>query len=96
MPAASTRASSPPSAGPIAAFEAPAEWRAIDLISDLHLAESTPEVFAAWAAHLQHTDADAVFILGDLFEVWIGDDMAERGFEARCAEVLSTAADARM
>ena len=37
------------------------------------------EVFEAWAAHLRNTDADAVFILGDLFEVWIGDDMAERG-----------------
>jgi len=96
MPAAPVRPSSPPSAGPIATFEAPPEWRAIDLISDLHLAENTPEVFAAWAAHLQSTDADAVFILGDLFEVWIGDDMAERGFEARCVEVLSAAAAERM
>ena len=82
-------AASPPS------LEAPATWRAIDLLSDLHLAENTPEVFAAWVAHLRHTDADAVFILGDLFEVWIGDDMAERGFEARCAAVLSEAAQAR-
>jgi len=72
-------------------WEAPTAWRAIDLISDLHLAESTPKLFDAWAAHLRHTSADAVFILGDLFEVWIGDDMAERGFEARCAEVLSEA-----
>ena len=39
--------------------------------------------------------ADAVFILGDLFEVWVGDDMAERGFEARCVEVLREAAAAR-
>ncbi|HEY2190320.1 MAG TPA: UDP-2,3-diacylglucosamine diphosphatase [Caldimonas sp.] len=78
-----------------ATFEAPAAWRAIDLLSDLHLAENTPEVFDAWAAHLQNTDADAVFILGDLFEVWIGDDMAERGFEARCVEVLTAAAARR-
>jgi UDP-2,3-diacylglucosamine hydrolase len=78
-----------------ATFVAPADWRAIDLLSDLHLAESTPRVFEAWAAHLRHTDADAVFILGDLFEVWIGDDMAQRGFEARCAEVLSAAAAER-
>ena len=28
------------------------------------------------AAHMRHTRADAVFILGDLFEVWVGDDMA--------------------
>ncbi|HEX2541014.1 MAG TPA: UDP-2,3-diacylglucosamine diphosphatase [Caldimonas sp.] len=76
-------------------FAAPAHWRAIDFISDLHLAENTPRVFEAWAAHLRHTCADAVFILGDLFDVWIGDDMAERGFEARCVEVLSEAAKAR-
>jgi UDP-2,3-diacylglucosamine hydrolase len=74
------------------AFDAPTQWQAIDLLSDLHLAESTPRVFDAWAAHMVHTSADAVFILGDLFEVWIGDDMAERGFEARCVEVLSAAA----
>ena len=84
-----------PATGPIATFEAPADWRAIDLISDLHLAENTPEVFAAWTAHLENTEADAVFILGDLFEVWIGDDMAERGFEARCVEVLAAAAAER-
>ena len=48
-------------------------------------------MFDAWAAHLRHTSADAVFILGDLFDVWVGDDMAERGFEARCVEVLATA-----
>ena len=96
MPEAPARHPSPPAAGPIATFEAPADWRAIDLISDLHLAENTPEVFAAWATHLRYTDADAVFILGDLFEVWIGDDMAERGFEARCVEVLSAAAAERM
>ena len=84
-----------PQAESPATFVAPAHWRAIDLLSDLHLAENTPRVFEAWAAHLRHTDADAVFILGDLFEVWIGDDMAERGFEARCAEVLSAAAAER-
>ena len=69
-------------------FVAPPDWRAIDFISDLHLAVSTPLTFAAWACHLRHTRADAVFILGDLFEVWVGDDLAERGFEARCVEVL--------
>ncbi|HEY4956467.1 MAG TPA: UDP-2,3-diacylglucosamine diphosphatase [Caldimonas sp.] len=91
-------AASPSSTSALAATEAtpelsaPAHWRAIDLLSDLHLAENTPRVFEAWAGHMRHTSADAVFILGDLFEVWIGDDMAERGFEARCVEVLSEAA----
>ncbi|MEO6897388.1 MAG: UDP-2,3-diacylglucosamine diphosphatase [Caldimonas sp.] len=81
----------PSAAGP-PIFEAPPHWRAIDLMSDLHLAEGTPRAFAAWAAHLRHTDADAVFILGDLFEIWVGDDVAERGFEARCVEILREAA----
>jgi len=93
--ASSPRAPALPQAESLATFVAPAHWRAIDLLSDLHLAENTPHTFEAWAAHLRHTDADAVFILGDLFEVWVGDDMAERGFEARCAEVLSAAAAER-
>ena len=62
-------------AGSQATFVAPPGWRAIDLLSDLHLGENTPNAFDAWAAHLRHTDADAVFILGDLFEVWVGDEM---------------------
>lgn len=42
------------------------------------------------------TEADAVFILGDLFEVWVGDDAAgEPGFEADCAAVLQAAARQR-
>ena len=73
-------------------FVAPAAWGAIDFISDLHLAASTPRTFEAWALHLRHSRADAVFILGDLFEAWVGDDLAERGFEARGVEVLSEAA----
>jgi len=93
--ASSPRAPALPQAAAPATFVAPAHWRAIDLLSDLHLAENTPRVFEAWAAHLRHTDADAVFILGDLFEVWVGDDMAERGFEALCADVLAAAAAQR-
>src|SRR6185436_4667984 len=96
MAASTPHLSSLPEARSTATFEAPDDWRAIDLLSDLHLAENTPEVFGVWAAHLRNTDADAVFILGDLFEVWVGDDMAERGFEARCVEVLSAAAAERM
>lgn len=45
------------------------------LISDLHLQESHPamaEGFFAFLNTLQ--DAQAVYILGDFFEVWIGDD----------------------
>ena len=71
---------------------APPAWRAIDFISDLHLCDALPHTFDAFAAHLAHTTADAVFILGDLFEAWVGDDMAGRPFEHRCTEVLAQAA----
>jgi len=71
---------------------APAGWRTVDLISDLHLEASDAATFAAWQGYLETTPADAIFILGDLFEVWIGDDAAALpGFEAKCAEVLRTA-----
>jgi UDP-2,3-diacylglucosamine hydrolase len=71
------------------------EWRCIDFISDLHLGADTPRTFEAWAKYLCNTTAEAVFILGDLFEVWVGDDARFHGFEARCAEVLSEASQHR-
>jgi UDP-2,3-diacylglucosamine hydrolase len=76
-------------------FTAPAGWRSIDFISDLHLSAAMPRTFDAWAAHLRHTPADAVFILGDLFELWVGDDARTRPFERRCVEVLADAARRR-
>ena len=95
MAASSSRLPPLPGGASPATIIAPQSWRAIDLLSDLHLAENTPRAFEAWATHLRHTDADAVFILGDLFEVWVGDDMAELGFEARCVDVLREAAATR-
>lgn len=69
---------------------APSHWHCVDFISDLHLQVGDAQTFAAWKTYLAHTAADAVFILGDLFEVWLGDDvLAQRsGFEHQCAEVL--------
>lgn len=75
-----------------AALPAPAHWRTVDFISDLHLKPEEPLTFQAWRHHMLRTPADAVFILGDLFEAWVGDDSAEPGsFEARCGEVLRAA-----
>jgi len=76
-------------------FTAPPGWQAIDFISDLHLSAALPRTFDAWAAHLRHTPADAVFILGDLFELWVGDDARTLPFERRCVEVLADAARRR-
>lgn len=78
---------------------APPSWRTVDFISDLHLQASEPATFAAWQHYLESTPADAVFILGDLFEVWVGDDAIggdlhspAAGFDARCAQVMGEAA----
>lgn len=53
------------------------QWRCVDCISDLHLGPATPRTAAALADYLQHADADAVLVLGDLFEVWVGDDVLD-------------------
>ncbi len=72
-----------------AALSAPAHWRTVDFISDLHLKPEEPGTFDAWAGYLRRTPADALFILGDLFEAWVGDDSAVPGsFEHRCGELL--------
>lgn len=76
-----------------AELAAPANWRTVDFISDLHLQVEEPATFEAWRRYMAATPADAVFILGDLFEVWVGDDvLALTGFEADCAAVLRATA----
>ena len=68
-------------------------WQSVDFISDLHLQASEPATFMAWQRYMQTTLADAVFILGDLFEVWVGDDvLKERGFDYQCAHVIEQTA----
>ena len=49
---------------------------AILFISDLHLSPERPEVTRTFLTFLQqHADStEALFVLGDLFEAWIGDD----------------------
>jgi UDP-2,3-diacylglucosamine hydrolase len=89
-----------PTVPPMAELPAPPSWRTVDFISDLHLNAGEPATVAAWQAYLHNTPADAVFILGDLFEVWVGDDAVsadfrahpEASFENRCASALSQAA----
>jgi UDP-2,3-diacylglucosamine hydrolase len=76
-------------------WTAPKAWRRIDFISDLHLSEEMPRTFEAWAAHVLHTPADAVLMLGDVFEVWVGDDQRGRVFESQCVQVLAEAASRR-
>ena len=63
----------------------------VDFLSDVHLDASEPATFNAWATHLNTTAANALFILGDLFEVWVGDDTQDP-FHLQCTEVLRTTA----
>jgi UDP-2,3-diacylglucosamine hydrolase len=68
---------------------APQAWQTVDLISDLHLQASETATFEAWRDYMANTPADAVLILGDLFEVWVGDDAVDQDpFLQSCAEVL--------
>ena len=65
-------------------------WQTIDFISDLHLQVAEPAAAKVWfdymASDAGHS-ADAIFILGDWFEVWVGDD-DEDPFVALCAAVM--------
>src|SRR4029079_16652820 len=54
-----------------------------------------PRTFQAFADYLKAASADAILILGDLFEVWVGDDARHEGFEGQCAQVLRSAASRR-
>ncbi|WP_374435998.1 UDP-2,3-diacylglucosamine diphosphatase [Inhella sp.] len=64
-------------------------------MSDLHLGPDTPRTLLALQRALQALDADALFILGDLFEAWVGDDARELPWAQAVVALLSTCAAAR-
>ena len=70
---------------------APADWAQVDLLSDLHLGPDTPGTLARLARHLRGTPAQAVMLLGDIFEVWVGDDARHEPFEAGVVRLLHEA-----
>lgn len=73
----------------IGSLQAPDAWHQVDLISDLHLQVSEYATFEAWQRYMATTTAQAVLVLGDLFEVWVGDDaVAHDPFLQQCAAVL--------
>lgn len=53
-------------------------------ISDLHLQPERPEITRAFLCFLEHIapGADELYLLGDIFEYWIGDDAPLPGLEA--------------
>ena len=65
-------------------------------IADLHLAEDRPATTERFAQFLVDTvpGADALYILGDLFEYWAGDDGMVLDLPARIVRLLRPAARA--
>jgi UDP-2,3-diacylglucosamine hydrolase len=61
-------------------------------ISDLHLCESRPEINKSFIDFLNTTakNAQALYILGDFFEYWAGDDAIEIGVHQAIIESLKT------
>lgn len=64
------------------------------LISDLHLEEGRPDITRAFLDLLRGRarSAEALYILGDFFEVWIGDD-AMSPFQASICKALRELSD---
>ena len=62
---------------PLRDLAAPASWRALALVSDLHLGAQAPRTTAGFLRWLrgEATRADALLLLGDVFETWVGDDL---------------------
>jgi len=62
-------------------------------ISDLHLASERPETSEQFFRFLEEEArrADALYILGDLFEYWVGDDeLTDRAGDALASEIASS------
>ncbi|HKZ11107.1 MAG TPA: UDP-2,3-diacylglucosamine diphosphatase [Rhodanobacteraceae bacterium] len=65
------------------------------LVSDLHLDDARPHIVADFERFCagEVCDADALYVLGDLFEAYIGDD-DDAALNARIAHALHGVADA--
>jgi UDP-2,3-diacylglucosamine hydrolase len=64
-------------------------------ISDLHLSPETAAATDALQRFLRDTAiaADALYVLGDLFEYWIGDESLDQSFARQVAHAFRTLAD---
>jgi len=64
-------------------------------ISDLHLDSSRPEIVEMFVRFIRDdaVRADALYILGDLFESWIGDDDGDDPVAARVVDALASLRD---
>lgn len=66
----------------------------IQFISDLHLTPERPDIVRAFVSYMQEqaSQSDALYILGDFFEYWVGDDAMEP-FHYDIAHQLKTYTD---
>ena len=64
-------------------------------VSDLHLTEARPEANEKFFSFIEETAsrAAALYVLGDLFEYWIGDDDLDEPFHAVIAAFLRRLSD---
>lgn len=71
---------------------APTAWHTLEFASDVHLSADEPATARAWLGYLATCQADALFILGDLLEVWVGDDSLAQTppLLAQCVDALRT------
>lgn len=64
-------------------------------ISDLHLSPRTPGATSLFLAFMagQARQAEALYILGDFFEAWVGDDDSDDPFHRQIIDALRSASD---
>ena len=61
----------------------------VQVLADIHLHASDDATFTAWQGAMLGSHADAIILLGDIFEVWVGDDWGlQDPFALQCAAVL--------
>ncbi|MGQ0711119.1 MAG: UDP-2,3-diacylglucosamine diphosphatase [Rhodoferax sp.] len=75
----------------------PPSWSRVEFVSDVHLQVQERDTQQAFARYLRQCSADALFILGDLFEVWVGDDTLDQAtpFEQEVLDMLRQASARR-
>ncbi|MGB1580759.1 MAG: UDP-2,3-diacylglucosamine diphosphatase [Nevskiales bacterium] len=63
----------------------------IHFISDLHLSDEKPGISRLFIDYLSGParSADSLYMLGDIFEYWIGDDASMPQYEAECTALRS-------
>jgi UDP-2,3-diacylglucosamine hydrolase len=74
---------------------ASASWRAL-FVSDVHLQAGMPRTTEAFLAFLatQARQTRALYLLGDLFEYWAGDDDIDSPYQRRIVDAIRDVTDA--